>query len=45
MHQRPFQALREDRFWILPPSPEQDARIRARTESILERRTPVLGAP
>jgi len=39
-----LQALREDRFWILPPSLEQDERIRARSESILERRTPVLGA-
>jgi len=35
-------ALREDRFWILPPSADQDARLRERTASILERRTPVL---
>ena len=36
-------AIREDRFWILPESAEQEARIRARTESIIERRTPTLG--
>ena len=36
-------ALREDRFWILPPaSPESDARVRARTESILARSDPPL---
>jgi hypothetical protein len=38
-----IEALREDRFWLLPESPDQDARIRARTESIIERRTPTLG--
>jgi NAD(P)-dependent dehydrogenase (short-subunit alcohol dehydrogenase family) len=40
-----LEALREDRFWILPPSPAQDARIRERVESILARRNPVLGKP
>lgn len=36
-------ALREDRFWILPPeSPESDARVRARAESILARSEPPL---
>ncbi len=35
-----FSAIREDRFWLLPPSKDVDARIRGRLESILERRTP-----
>jgi NAD(P)-dependent dehydrogenase (short-subunit alcohol dehydrogenase family) len=36
-------ALREDRFWILPPeSAESDARVRARVESILARSDPPL---
>jgi NAD(P)-dependent dehydrogenase (short-subunit alcohol dehydrogenase family) len=35
-------ALREDRFWILPPSAEADARVRARLESILARTDPPL---
>ncbi|MBW2426773.1 MAG: SDR family NAD(P)-dependent oxidoreductase [Deltaproteobacteria bacterium] len=39
-----LEALREDRFWILPPSEAQDARVRGRTESILTRENPVLGA-
>jgi hypothetical protein len=39
-----LEALREDRFWILPPSEAQDARVRGRTESILSRENPVLGA-
>jgi NAD(P)-dependent dehydrogenase (short-subunit alcohol dehydrogenase family) len=35
--------LREDRFWLLPPeSPESDARLRARVESILARGEPPL---
>jgi NAD(P)-dependent dehydrogenase (short-subunit alcohol dehydrogenase family) len=33
-------ALREDRFWLLPPSPDGDARLRARVDSILARRDP-----
>jgi NAD(P)-dependent dehydrogenase (short-subunit alcohol dehydrogenase family) len=35
-----LEALREDRFWLLPPSPDGDARLRARVESILARRDP-----
>jgi NAD(P)-dependent dehydrogenase (short-subunit alcohol dehydrogenase family) len=35
-------ALRRDQFWILPPSAEQDAKVRERLESILARRDPVL---
>jgi NAD(P)-dependent dehydrogenase (short-subunit alcohol dehydrogenase family) len=34
-------ALREDRFWILPPSERTDAAVRARLESILSRTDPV----
>ncbi len=34
--------LRSDRFWILPASKSTDAAVRARLESILERRDPVL---
>jgi NAD(P)-dependent dehydrogenase (short-subunit alcohol dehydrogenase family) len=36
-------ALREDRFWLLPPSPDGDARLRARVDSILARRDPDAG--
>jgi len=32
--------LREDRYFILPPSEDGDRRVRARTEAILARRTP-----
>jgi NAD(P)-dependent dehydrogenase (short-subunit alcohol dehydrogenase family) len=35
-------ALREDRFWILPESAENDARVRARLDSILTRSEPPL---
>ena len=34
--------LRSDRFWMLPASASTDAAVRARLESILERRNPVL---
>ena len=34
--------LRSDRFWMLPASESTDAAVRARLESILERRDPVL---
>jgi NAD(P)-dependent dehydrogenase (short-subunit alcohol dehydrogenase family) len=34
--------LRAGRFWILPESAEQDARVRARLEGILARRNPTL---
>jgi len=35
-------ALRHDQFWILPPSAEQDGKVRERLENILARRDPVL---
>jgi hypothetical protein len=35
-------ALRRDQFWILPPSAEQDAKVRERLDSILARTNPVL---
>jgi len=34
--------LREDRFWILPESPEADGRVRKRLDGIVQRRTPTL---
>ncbi|MDX1650518.1 MAG: alcohol dehydrogenase, partial [Myxococcota bacterium] len=34
------EGIREGRFWLLAPSEETDARVRARTDSILERRDP-----
>ena len=34
--------LRSDRFWMLPASTSTDAAVRARLQSILERRDPVL---
>jgi NAD(P)-dependent dehydrogenase (short-subunit alcohol dehydrogenase family) len=37
--------IRNDRFWILPPSAETDAAVRDRLEGILARRNPVLRAP
>lgn len=36
------QGIREGRFWILPASEETDARVRARTDSILARQDPPL---
>ena len=35
-----LEALRNDRFWILPPSEHTDTAVRDRLESILERRDP-----
>jgi len=35
-----FDALREGRFWLLPESPDTDARLQARTASILARHDP-----
>ena len=37
-----LQGMRENRFWILPASTAQDARISRRTRSILDRENPVL---
>lgn len=37
-----LQGMRENRFWILPASAAQDARITRRTQSILDRENPVL---
>jgi NAD(P)-dependent dehydrogenase (short-subunit alcohol dehydrogenase family) len=37
-----LEGIRTDQFWILPPSPELDTRIRARLEGILARRSPEL---
>ena len=38
-----FEALRADRFWILPEGGTTDAAVRARMEGILARRNPTLG--
>lgn len=37
-----FEGIREDRFWIMPPSEAQDQRVRERCESILNRTNPGL---
>jgi NAD(P)-dependent dehydrogenase (short-subunit alcohol dehydrogenase family) len=37
-----LEGIRAGRFWILPDSPEQDARVRERLEGILARRNPLL---
>lgn len=37
-----LEGIREDRFWIMPPSEAQDQRVRERCESILRRSTPAL---
>jgi NAD(P)-dependent dehydrogenase (short-subunit alcohol dehydrogenase family) len=36
-----IEGLRADRYFILPPSPEGDARLRERVENVLARRDPV----
>ncbi len=38
-----LEALREDRFWILPRGGRSDEAVRARVESILDRRDPPMG--
>jgi hypothetical protein len=35
-----LEGIRNERFWILPPSSHTDAGVRARLESILERKNP-----
>lgn len=37
-----FQGLREDRFWLIPASEDNDARVRERMEGILARENPPL---
>ncbi len=37
-----LEGVRAGKFWILPPSEDQDARVRARYEGILARRNPEL---
>jgi NAD(P)-dependent dehydrogenase (short-subunit alcohol dehydrogenase family) len=36
-----FEGIRNDRYFILPPSPEGDRRFRERADAVLERRDPV----
>jgi NAD(P)-dependent dehydrogenase (short-subunit alcohol dehydrogenase family) len=38
------EGIRNDRFWILPPSEQTDAAVRARLEGILARRNPSLSS-
>lgn len=35
-----LEGIRNDRFWIMPPSESQDERVRARCDSILQRSNP-----
>ena len=37
-----LEGIREERFWIMPPSEAQDQRVRDRCESILRRTSPAL---
>lgn len=37
-----LEGIRNDQFWILPPSESQDARVRERCDSILQRKNPDL---
>ena len=37
-----LEGIRNDQFWIFPPGDNQKDKLRARTNSILERRNPLL---
>jgi short-subunit dehydrogenase len=36
-----LEGIKQNKFWILPPSEKQDKKVRVRTESILSRENPV----